>query len=122
MEDQGEKIVFLAREILNAQKTEEPVKSTTNVTMTFKTLCLTTLLAASSGGLVAAGVQAQTRPLTRYEKVELQALTFYAAKLKGLNEELLRQEVEQAVGVASLDELTAHDFPTARLYLQRKAQ
>jgi hypothetical protein len=52
----------------------------------------------------------------------LQALFFYTVRLKGINEEILREEIEKEAGVAHLDDLTAGDFPAARRYLQAKAQ
>ena len=123
MEDRGEKIVFLARELLESSAIEAPVtKKTMTVTMTFRTLCFTTLLAAAGGNLISTYVHEHSRPLNRYEKIELQALVFYAAKTKALDEDLLRREVEQKVGIASFDDLTAKDFPVARRYLQEKAQ
>lgn len=123
MEDQGEKIIFLARELLKADAPASPIrKKTINVTMTIKTLCFTTLLAAASGALISTIVYEQDRPLSRYEKVELQALVFYTARIKEIHEGLLRQEVEKQVGVSSFDDLTAREFSAARRFLQQKAQ
>ncbi len=124
MEDTGEKIIFLARELLESNATvEAPVlKKTINVTMSFKTLCSTTLLAAAGGSVVSTCVHEQVRPLNRYEKVELQALVFYAARLQGVSENILRQEVEKKVGINHFDNMTAKEFSTARRYLQEKAQ
>ena len=123
MDDHGEKIIFLARELLNeGMPRQEQQRKNMSVNMTFKTLCFTTLLAASGGGAVATAVHSENRPLNRYEKTELQALLFYATRLKGINEEILREEVEKQTGVARLDDLTAGDFPAARRYLQEKAQ
>jgi hypothetical protein len=123
MEDQGEKIIFLARELLNADVHELPVKKkTVSITMTFRTLCFTTLLAAAGGGIISTVAQEHIRPLNRYEKVELQALVFYAARLKGIQEDIVRQEVGKQVGVSHFDDITAKEFPTARRYLQEQAQ
>ena len=124
MEDQGEKIVFLARALFDAGVPAEiPArKKTIRVTMTFRTLCFTTILAATGGGMASTLVQEHIRPMNRYEKVELQALLFYAAKIKGINEEMLRHEVERQVGIDGFDSMTAKEFSTARRYLQEKAQ
>jgi hypothetical protein len=123
MEDKGEKIIFLARELLEADAPEIPVvEKTSRVTMSFKTLCFTTLLAATGGNLISAYVHEQIRPLNRYEKTELQALIYYAAKIKNIDEDLLRQEVEKRVDVEHFDDITAKEFPAARRYLQEKAQ
>jgi len=123
MDDQGEKIVFLAREMLGAGVPDiEAKKKTANVSMTFRTLCFTTLLAAAGGGAVTAYMHEAERPLNRYEKIEIQALVFYTAKLKGIDEDNLRREVEQQVGIDRIDDMTAAEFPAARKYLQEKAR
>jgi len=124
MEDTGEKIIFLAREILESNlPVEAPVtKKTINVTMSFRTLCFTTLLAASGGYVVSTVVHEQVRPLNRYEQVELKALVFYTARLQGISEDILRREVEKKVGVDHFDNMTAKEFSTARRFLQEKAQ
>jgi hypothetical protein len=123
MEDKGEKIIFLAREILESDATPAPVtKKTMSITMTFKTLCFTTLLAAASGDLISTYVHEQGRPLNRYERVELQALVFYTARTKNISEDILRTEVEKQVGIERFDDMTAKEFSAARLYLQEKAQ
>lgn len=123
MDDQGEKIVFLAREILNAGIAEQPpVKRRSDVTMSFMALCLTTTLAAGSGALAAHTLHAAERPLNRYEKTEINALVFYASKLKGIGEADLSREVAAKIGVARLDDMTAEDFSKARKLLQEKAQ
>ena len=93
MDDRGEKIIFLAQELLEAGVPEIPVKKSVSVTLSFKTLCITTLLAAVGGSLISTCVQEHFRPLNKYEKVELQALVFYTAKLKGIQEEIVRQDV-----------------------------
>ncbi|MFA5041797.1 MAG: hypothetical protein WC464_09230 [Bdellovibrionales bacterium] len=128
MEDRGEKIIFLARELLESDAllphTYEPpvTKKTMTVTMTFRTLCFTTLLAAASGNMISTFVHEHSRPLNRYEKTELQALIFYTSRIKTLDEEVLRREVEEKIGVSSFDDMTAKDFPAARRFLQEKAQ
>ncbi|MDE1901415.1 MAG: hypothetical protein KGI37_07220 [Alphaproteobacteria bacterium] len=123
MNDQGEKIVFLAREILNAgiDENHAAVKKT-RVTMSFTTLCLTTFLAASGGAVVGHMVQNSHRPLNRYEKTEIDALVFYTARLKGISEDILRQDVAGQVGAPNYDDIDASEFAAARTYLQKKAQ
>ena len=123
MEDRGEKIVFLARELLEQRDGDAPArKRTLSITMTFKTLCFTTLLAAGAGSVVSTCVHERNRPLNRYERTELQALIFYASKTKKMDETALRRDVENHVGVTSFDDMTAQEFTVARLYLQEKAQ
>ena len=123
MSDQGEKIVFLAREILNAEMQDvTAIQKKTHITMSFKTLCLTTLLAASGGGIVANLTHANDKPLTRYERVEIDALIFYAVKTKGMNEDNLRRAVSEKVGVTRIDDITSATFPIAQRFLQEQAQ
>ena len=123
MEDKGEKIIFLARELLETNDVVPAVtKKTLSITMTFKTLCFTTILAAASGGLISTFVHEYTRPLNRYEKIELHALVFYAARLKNISEDILREEVEKQVHVEHFDDITAKEFKEARRFLQEKAQ
>jgi hypothetical protein len=123
MEDQGEKIVFLARELLeaNAHQQEPVATKKMTVTMTFKTLCFTTILAAATGNIISTLVHQHTRPLNRYEKIELKALVFYAAKLKQISEDLVREEVERELKVDSFEEITAKNFTAARRFLQEQA-
>lgn len=121
MDDRGEKIVFLARELLDAGVPQPEIKKKTiSVTMTLKTLCFTTLLAAAGGTVSSTVVYEQSRPLNRYEKIELQALVFYIAKLKGIQEEIVKQEVERQSGVISLDDISAGELPSVRVLLQEK--
>jgi len=122
MDDQGEKIVFLARALLNGTPENFLDKKALNVTMTFKALCLTTILAAAGGGAVTAWAHENERPLNRYERFEVQALVFYASKLKGMSEDSLRRDVEKKIGVTRFDEMTAGEFSAAVQYLQEKAQ
>jgi len=123
MEDKGEKIIFLARELLETDAVVPPVtKKTLSITMTFKTLCFTTILASASGSLISTIVHEHTRPLNRYEKIELQALIFYTSRLKHISEEILREEVEKQVNVEHFDDISAKEFLAARQYLREKAQ
>jgi hypothetical protein len=116
MEDQGEKIVNLASEMLRANP--ETLVLSDRFSISFKMLCLATLLAAAGGGFVTARVNEAMRPLTHYERVELDALIFYAARIKGINEEILRQEIVARTGVNNFDDLTEYDFQAAKTYLQ----
>ncbi len=122
MSDRGEKIISLAREMLRSDVVFEPAPPEPKVSISFKILCLATVLTAVSSYAVTKWSEQNHRPLNHYEKTELNALVFYAARLKGMSEENLRHEVESKLGVASFDDLTAHDFTVARRYLQEKAQ
>lgn len=122
MHDRGEKIVTLAREILRSDAMQPlPEPATTRITMSFKTLCLATVLTAISSSAVTGLIIETRRPLNHYEKTELDALIFYAAHQKGLNENDLRRDVLREIGLSNLDSMTESDFIKARTYLQNKA-
>ena len=116
MNDRGEKIINLAREMLRTDI--EP--SETRTPISFKVLCLATMLTAFGSSAVTTWLNDARRPINRYEKTELKALIFYAARVKGIDEESLRQDVIQRFDIASLDDLTHRDFRDARNYLQDK--
>ncbi len=123
MYDRGDKIVNLAREILRTDGVIEaaPEKNTTRLTLTFKTLCLATVLTAIGSSAVTGWIVEARRPLNHYEKTELDALVFYAAHQKNLNEDDLRHEVLEKLNATNFDALTERDFVIARNYLQNKA-
>ena len=123
MDDHGEKIVLMARELLKAGMPESAArKKTLSVTMTFKTLCFATTLAAVGGSLVSAVASAKTQPISHSEKIELRALVYYAVKFKGIDESALRHDLEQKTGFEDLDDLTVGEFPAVRHYLQERVQ
>lgn len=121
MDDRGDKIINLAREMLRAdvvfEAADTPAKP---AAISFKMLCLATALTAFGSSAVTEWASEQRRPISRYEKTELDALVFYAARLKGLDEDDLRRDVENKFNVAALDDLTERDFPGARRYLQNR--
>ncbi len=121
MNDRGEKIINLAREMLRADIVLE-AKSPAKPAISFKMLCLTMALTAFGSSAVTEWIGESRRPINRYEKTELNALVFYAARLKGTPEEDIRRDIEERLGVTSFDDLTERDFPLARRYLQKKAQ
>lgn len=121
MHDRGEKIVTLAREILRSDALPPPPEhSLTRITLSFKTLCLATVLAAIGSSAITGLVIETHRPLNHYEKTELDALVFYTAHQKGLSEEDLRREVLDKLHITSFDAMTEQDFIKARDYLHGK--
>ncbi len=58
------------------------------------------------------------RPLNHYEKVELNALLYYAAHTKTPDEKSLRRKVEEKLGVDNFDGMTERDYIVTRRYLQ----
>jgi len=121
MDDRGDKIINLAREMLRSDVVVDFPERGEKPVISFKVLCFATVLAALGSSALTEATGEAHRPINRYEKTELKALVFYAARLKGFNEDELRHEVEQKLGT-SIDEMTAGDFREARDFLQRKAQ
>jgi hypothetical protein len=120
MNDRGEKIVNLAREMLRAEMTVDPPELAARVPISFKALCFTAILAALGGSAVTGWIGDARRPLTRYERVQLDALVFYAARQEGADEGALRREIENRVGASDFGDFTERDFRIARNYLQEK--
>jgi hypothetical protein len=122
MYDKGEKIVSLAREMLRSESLPElSANSSTSITLSFKMLCLATMLTAVGSSMVTRWAIESERPINHYEKTELDALVFYAARQKGMNEDELRRDVLGQLKLSSFDAMTEHDFVVARGYLQNKA-
>src|SRR5580698_5291572 len=121
MNDRGEKIVNLAREMLRAEQLPE-MREPMQTSIPFKVLCITAILAALGGSTVTELINETRRPITRYEKVELDALVFYAARVKGLNEDNLRQDIENRAGIDNFGDFTERDYRLAKTYLQTKIQ
>ena len=119
MNDRGEKIINLAREMLRSEQIPDAAEAP-RTSISFRVLCFATILAALGGSTVTQLINEGRRPITRYEKVELDALIFYAARVKGLNEDALRQDVENRTGVNDFGDLTERDYRIAKNYLQTK--
>jgi hypothetical protein len=117
--DRGDKIVQLAREML---RTDAPLAlagvPSGSPAISFRMLCFASVLAALGGSFVTSMAAETHRPLNRYERVELDALVYYAAHQKNLDETVLRRDVQRNFGVSSFDDLTENNFQTARRYLQ----
>jgi hypothetical protein len=122
MDDRSEKIIAPTREIVRTNRMLESETSSSNIAMSFKTLCLVTCLAAAGGSAIAEWQAWDNRPINHYEKTELNALIFYAARIKNVSEEALRQSVHAQFNLTTLDDVTERDFASVRRYLQDKAQ
>ncbi len=122
MDDRSEKIIALTREIVRTNKMLESESPASHISISFKALCLATCLAALGGSVVTEWQAWENRPLNRYEKTELNALIFYAARTKNLNEDAVLQSVRAHFSLTSLDDVTERDFAAIRRFLQDKAQ
>ena len=120
MNDRGEKIVNLAREILQPPVTIEEAVKQNNNTVSVKAVYFAAILAAFGGSFVTQWFSDTYRPITYYEKVELNALMFYAAKTNKLDESKLRNDVRSNLGLLSFDDLTALDYRSAKKLLLTK--
>jgi hypothetical protein len=121
MDDRGEKIVNLAREILHATP-EEVSPSHSGTPVSFTKMCLIACIAALAGSGVTAWATETQRPLNAYEKTELEALIAYDARIRNENEQSLKHDLESRLNVASLDDMAKTDFLTARRYLIDRAR
>ncbi|MCL2474486.1 MAG: hypothetical protein FWF23_06285 [Alphaproteobacteria bacterium] len=121
LENNEEKIVLLATELLknNAHRRQSvfPKKRVGNLSLNMVTIFMTAFVTTAVCYYVDAYGHHSDRPLNRYEKIEMQALIFYASKIKNLNESMIQYEVELLVG-ASIDKMNVKDFPAARSFLQ----
>lgn len=120
MNDQGETIVNLAHELLQSnfltETSHQPQKQKN--TSSLKAFLLTAFLAALGGAYTTQAIEKVRRPLTRYERVELDALVFYASRLNAAKEQDIRDAMLTRLARQNMDELTFSDFTRARDYLQ----
>lgn len=121
MNDRGEKIINLAREMLQSDMDTLPAVREKNG-LSFKIMCLATVLTAVSSSAVTYWSTEHNRSINKYEKTEINALFFYTARKKNIDEAMLRHEVENKFGITDVDDMSVSEFQIARRYLQDKAQ
>ncbi len=121
MEDRGEKIVNLAREMLiSARETEGNVSyapETRNLTL--KTLCFAMLLTAFGSSAMTHWIDENLRPINRYEKVELEALIFYTARVQSRESGAVRKNLLTKLSLDTLDNIDVNEFRRARDLLRQ---
>lgn len=126
MQDRGDTVIHLARKILNEGVEDHRSialrYSLQTTPLTWRTLCLSTCLAAMGASAATAWHYEQIRPANKYERTEINALIFYAARLNGIDEASLRHEMQAARGISSFDDMTAKDFIAIRDELRARAQ
>ena len=122
MQDRGDKIVNLARAMLRSDFSNDLIAANSSKSneLPIKAICVTALLAALGGSAVTSWANEAHRPLNRYEQVELQALVYYTAKQTSADEMAIKQQLEQELGVPTIENMTAQDFTRARDYLRSK--
>lgn len=116
MDDRGEKIVTLARAIL---QNPVPVRTDSREHYSLKTVVLAAILSAAGTGAAVGYAAEHFRPLNRYEKIELQALIHYAGQKRHIEHDKLQADFFHQFGVASFDELTKAQLEAARIFLQK---
>ncbi len=122
MDDRGEKIVNLAREMLRSDFSFSQTKQSdgNGLTSSLKAACVAALLAAFGSMGVSHMIHEARRPLNRYERVELDALIFYAGQMNAYSEDDLRTEMLEWLARSNMNEMTYTDYGKARTYLQKK--
>lgn len=124
MDDRGEKIVNLARELLQNHHVSPPADrgNALPTLRLWRKIAMIAVVAAATGGLSVHVMAEQGRPLNRYEKIELQALLDYASRLQDKDSSVLRRDLFARFAITSLDDLTYAHFEEARLYLQHRVR
>lgn len=126
MSDQGDKIIHLAREVLkNGCLGSEPAMSDERPEgrmLTVKATALAALLAAAGSASLTHLVEEARRPISRYERVEIEALVFYTSRQMAISEDTLRHEIRSFLSLNSLADITVHDYKRVRNYLWERIQ
>lgn len=123
MTDRNEKIISLAREMLRSDMvTKQQVPREDKRKFSLRLVCLTTILTAAGSSAATGWLIESHRPINRYERTELDALIFYAAHEKNLDESALRREVAAYLSLDNLEDLNFAAFREARAYLQNRAR
>lgn len=124
MNDRGEKIISLAREMLrNEFPVNTPEGSGTKKThVSFKALYLTVFLTAFTSGALIHTMDEYQRPVNRQERIELDALLFYTARITSIDEEAVRRELMDRFSLPALRNMSVYDYRRAKAYLLAQLQ
>lgn len=124
MQDRGEKIVNLAREMLQQSNGVNELPLVANhgggSHHSWKAIALVGMLATAGTGTSASWLAEQRRPINHYEKVELMALIHFTAKKSQTADEVLGEDIFSNFGIVRLDDLTYGQFPEAKKFLQNR--
>lgn len=126
MSDRNETIIKLAQEILGAERNTASLSPqgiaalASQKMIPVKTACLTAIAAALGATSLACFIQEATRPASRYEKVEIEALLFYTAQEKQVPQDLLKSEMKERQIFKDVECMSAYDYRKARDYLWNK--
>ncbi|HAX91115.1 MAG TPA: hypothetical protein DCY07_02770 [Rhodospirillaceae bacterium] len=129
MGQRSEKIIHLSKEIFEdngARRSasilrQEKETATRPQEESLRSLCLAAVAKATGRtAIFPAPTHQESHPLTRYQKVEIDALIFYAAQVEELTETRVREEIKSFLAIASLEELTATNYRRIRDYLWQR--
>ena len=123
MDHRSDKIVRLARAMVRSDyvNSASDIGGVTKPHLTLPTLYMTALLSAFGGGAVVAVAAELSRPINHYDKTEIAALTFYAARHTGQSEQFIQDEAKRETGITDLQTLSVGEFRKLRDYLRRRA-
>ncbi len=123
MSDRGEKIIHLAQELLRDGRLEKtpaallPSRKNEEKNIALKAACLAALVSACGASVATHVLHETRRAINRYERTEIDALVFYAARQEGSGEQSLRTEIELALALPSLRDISVGDYLRVRNYL-----
>lgn len=123
MSDQGDKIIHLAREMLRSRPQtihdSAAARQEHNANyLAIKAAAIAALVASFGSVSLTHMIEESRRPMNHYERVEIEALVFYATKQGVVNEKTLQQEITTLLSVPSLKDMTVFDYRRVRDYLR----
>ena len=123
MDHRSDKIVRLARAMVRSDyvSSANVVGGSNKPHLNIPTLYMTALLSAFGGGAVVAAAAELNRPVNHYERTEIAALTFYAARQTGQSEQYIQDEAKRETGIVDMQSLSVGEFRKLREYLRRRA-
>lgn len=123
MDHRSDKIVRLARAMVRSDyvSSASDIAGVTKPHLSIPTLYMTALLSAFGSGAVVTAVAELNRPINHYEKTELAALSFYAARQLGQSEQFILDEAKRETGIPDLQTLSVGEFRKLRDHLRRRA-
>ena len=123
MNQKGDKILTLAGSILQGgtilldkEKTSRAEKERA-YEVALQAAGLAALASVARGAMARALALASNRPINRYEKTEIEALVFYAARTLGASETGITLRLMDDLGYIHMDHLNVADYRLIRNYM-----
>lgn len=123
MGDHQEKIVALASELLRERnlcavpRIPSAKQTAKEKSFALKAACMAALISASGAFLGTSFYHEMSRPINRYERVEIEALLFYTSRETRINQKEIKKQMQKALDLPSLQDLSAMDHRRIRDYL-----